>query len=144
MDNWCTFTVVINSEGELRTGTWCMKAIPGMWLKSVVALDCLRKLNEILQLYYKVSRAFLLSLCNFTSYERHLGINLVSRETVQLWWLFWRLHFTLRQLHCAWCFARRLICAGILLHCAEKALISFLRLYFPVSRPQHKAGFCKA
>jgi len=30
MDNWCTFTVVINSEGELRTGTWCMKAIPGM------------------------------------------------------------------------------------------------------------------
>lgn len=144
MDNWCTFTVVINSEGKLRTESWYMIAIPRICLKSVVAAGCLMTLNEILQLHYKVSRMFLLSLCNFASNERHLGINLVSRETVYLWWLFWKLHFTLRQLYCAWCFVHRLICAGILLHCVEKASISFLRLYFPVPRPQHKAGFCKA
>jgi len=124
-----------------------MTAIPGIWLKSVVAVDSLMTLNEILQLYYKVSLMFLLSLCNFASNERHLDINLVSRETVQLWWLFWKLHFTLRQLHCAWCFLRRLICAGILLHCAEKKSIDFyFASLFSCTKTTTQSGvffFCK-
>jgi len=82
--NWYTCTSVTSSEGKLRTESWYMIAIPGMWLKSLLTVDLLRTLNEIFQVYYKVSRVFLLSLCNFASntfHERHLRINLVSRET---------------------------------------------------------------
>jgi len=85
IDDRYTHTVVISSEGKLRTESWYMIAIPGMWLKSAVAAYLLRTLNEILQVYYKVSRVFLLSLCNFASntfHEKHLGINFMSRETV--------------------------------------------------------------
>jgi hypothetical protein len=77
-------TVVIYSEGNLRAESWYIIAIPGIWLKSAVAVHSLRTINEMSQHCYKVSRwGVLLSVFNFASntyHERHLDINLVSWE----------------------------------------------------------------
>ena len=104
-------------------------------------------MNEILQGHYKVTPVFPLSLCNFSStafHERRLDVNFSVMRNSRSGRMFWKLHFTLRRLYCVWCFVRRLNCAAILLHCPETASIFFLRLYFPVPRPQHKAGILQS